>query len=111
MKLARMVAGETMRNPALAAEINVKMDPFAAIRRFLQPADRAEAIDAPYVERAADQFCGLIKAQGFWLVIYSGELVSKPQMQAIVETTVSMFLKEYGVIGRLHAKALAQINA
>lgn len=97
MKLARMVTGETMRDPALAAEMNAKMDPISTIRRFLKAAHSARAIDTPDIERAADQFCGLIKAQGFWPVIYSGQVVSEDQMQCIVRTTVSMFLKQYGV--------------
>ena len=95
MKLARMVVGETMRDPALAAEMNEKMARIAVFREFIEAAAGDGALKVDDAERATDQFLGLIKAQGFWPVIFSGEVVSRDQMTAIIGTTVDMFLKEY----------------
>ncbi|MEO0821867.1 MAG: TetR/AcrR family transcriptional regulator [Pseudomonadota bacterium] len=95
MKLARMVVGETMRDPALAAEMNEKMARIAVFREFIEAAAADGALSVPDPARATEQFLGLIKAQAFWPVVFSGEIVSKAEMSAIVETTVDMFLKEY----------------
>ncbi|MEM7745839.1 MAG: TetR/AcrR family transcriptional regulator [Pseudomonadota bacterium] len=95
MKLARMVVGETMRDPDLAAEMNRKMERIAVFQEFLADADAAGALAVPNVERAATQFIGLIKAEAFWPMVFSGEVVSKAEMTKIAEATVDMFLKEY----------------
>ncbi|MEM6622761.1 MAG: TetR/AcrR family transcriptional regulator [Pseudomonadota bacterium] len=99
VKLARMVVGETMRDPVLAAEMNEKMARLAVFREFLGDVSAAGALDIPDLDRATDQFLGLIKAQAFWPVIFSGEIVSRDQMSAIIQTTVDMFLKEYAPSG------------
>ncbi|MEM1275610.1 MAG: TetR/AcrR family transcriptional regulator [Pseudomonadota bacterium] len=95
MKLARMVMGETMRDPELAAEMNCKLERIAAFQEFMEAAaaDGALAIDDP--ARAADQFLGLIKSQAFWPAIHSGEIVSEAEMERIVETTTELFLSFY----------------
>ncbi|MEM9097202.1 MAG: TetR/AcrR family transcriptional regulator [Pseudomonadota bacterium] len=95
MKLARMVMGETMRDPELAAEMNCKLERIAAFQEFMEAAaaDSALAIDDP--ARAADQFLGLIKSQAFWPAIHSGEIVSEAEMERIVETTTELFLSFY----------------
>lgn len=95
MRLARMVMGETMRDPALAAEMNEKFERLAVFREFMEAADRSGALRIPDIDRAAQQFLGLIKSQAFWPMIHSGAVVSKGEMTRIVETTVDMFLKEY----------------
>ena len=95
MKLARMVVGETMRDPVLAADMNAKMARIAVFREFIEAADRDGVLRVNDLDRATDQFLGLIKAQGFWPVIFSGEVVTRDQMTTIINTTVDMFLKEY----------------
>lgn len=97
MKLARMVVGETMRDPVLAAEMNEKMARLAVFREVLEAAAEAGALRIPNLDRATDQFLGLIKAQAFWPFIFSGEMVSHQEMGVIIETSVDMILKEYGV--------------
>lgn len=95
MKLARMVVGETMRDPALAAEMNEKMARVAVFREFIGDAGRAGTLLVRDIDRATDQFLGLIKAQAFWPVVFSGEVVSAEEMGRIIETTVDMFLLRY----------------
>lgn len=95
MRLARMVLGETMRAPALAAEMNQKFERTAVFREFMEAADRCGALRIPDIARASQQFLGLIKSQAFWPMIHSGAVVSKDEMTRIIETTVDMFLKEY----------------
>lgn len=95
MKLARMVMGETMRDPALASEMNCKLERVAVFQEFIHAAASDGALNAPDSTRAADQFLGLIKSQAFWPAIHSGEIVSEEEMARIVETTVEMFLSIY----------------
>ena len=96
MKLARMVMGETMRDPDLTAEMNRRMERFATFEEFIAAAAADGALYLTDASRAADQFLGLIKAQAFWPMIYSGETVAESEMSTIVETTVEMFLRQYG---------------
>ncbi|MGD1926697.1 MAG: TetR/AcrR family transcriptional regulator [Paracoccaceae bacterium] len=95
MKLARMVVGETMRDPDLAAEMNDKMARIAVFEEFIGDAARAGALAIDDVARAAEQFLGLIKATGFWPVIFSGELLDEAQMTRLIEDSVSVFLNSY----------------
>ncbi|MEM7508105.1 MAG: TetR/AcrR family transcriptional regulator [Pseudomonadota bacterium] len=95
MKLARMVVGETMRDPVLAAEMNEKMARIAVFREFIEAAAADGALKVPDLDRATDQFLGLIKAQGFWPVVFSGELATHAQVTRIIETTTDMFLGMY----------------
>ncbi len=100
MKLARMVVGETMRDPVLAAEMNEKMARVAVFREFIDAAASAGNLITPDIDRATEQFLGLIKSQAFWPVIFSGAVVSRAEMDTIVETTVDMFLNEYQPAGQ-----------
>ena len=97
MNLARMVMGETIRDPALAAEMNQRMERFGIFNAFMTAAAADGALKIDEVDRATQQFLGLIKAQAFWPAIYSGENVTRTEMARIVETTVAMFMKEYAV--------------
>lgn len=99
MRLARMAVGETLRDPALAAEMNRKLEKISVFRDFVAAAEADGAIKAGDPEHAAEQFLGLLKSQAFWPSVFSGEVVSEAQMQRIVETTVQMFLHTYGVEG------------
>jgi TetR/AcrR family transcriptional regulator of autoinduction and epiphytic fitness len=96
MRLARMAVGETMRDPALAAEMNAKLEKTSAFRRFFLAAAAAGAIRTRDPELAAAQFLGVIKSQAFWPVIFSGQVVSADEMERIVETTVALFLTSLG---------------
>ncbi len=95
MRLARMVVGETMRDPALAAEMNARMEKISIFREFMEAAHAGGAIEAADPGIAAEQFLGMIKAQAFWPVVFSGEVVSKAEMEKIIRTTVAVFMKSY----------------
>ncbi|MBC6439274.1 MAG: TetR/AcrR family transcriptional regulator [Rhodospirillales bacterium] len=96
MRLARLVMGETMRDPALAAEMNARMMHITVFNAFMTAArdDGTLAIDD--IPRATEQFLGLIKSQAFWPMIYSGQVVTPDEMDRIIRTSVDMFLGEYG---------------
>lgn len=95
MKLARMVVCETIRDPELAATASGKMDAYGFVRGFLEQAAAAGALEIDDPDRAATQFIGLIKAQAFWPVIYSGVVLERTAMQTLIDGTVAMFLNQY----------------
>lgn len=95
MKLARMVVGETMRDQDLAAAMNHKMARISVFREVLEAAHADGTLRIEDIDRATEQFLGLIKAQAFWPVVFSGELVTRSDMTKIIETTVDMFLAVY----------------
>lgn len=95
MRLARMVMGETVRDPELAAEKEEKIGRLDSIRKFLAAANDAGALRIVDIQRATQQFQGLIKSQAFWPFIFSCDVIAAKEMEAIVQTSVDMFLKEY----------------
>ena len=99
MKLVRMVLAETIRSPALAEEMNRKLERIAVFQEFVAAAHADGAIHAPDAARAADQFLALIKSQAFWPSVFSGETIGANAMGEIVESTVDVFLKVYGLPG------------
>jgi len=52
-------------------------------------------IQAAELDRAAEQFLGMIKAQTFWPVVFSGQVVSESEMNEIIGSTVDVFLRSY----------------
>ena len=96
MRLARMALGETIRDPALAAEMNTRMEKISIFRDFIEAADKAGALKAPDPLRASEQFVGLIKAQAFWPAVFSGQVVGEADMEKVIQDSVEMFLRSYG---------------
>lgn len=99
MRIARMVVGETMRDPVLAAEWNAKMEKCGTFRTFIAAAAEAGALRVQDPQAAGEQFLGLIKARGFWPMIFSGEPLPESEMDRIVRDSVAMFLKSYAPQG------------
>ena len=99
MRLARMALGETIRDPALAAEMNARMEKISVFRDFITAARKAGALKTKDPERAAEQFIGLIKAQAFWPAVFSGQVVGEKEMEKIIRNSVAMFLRSYGSEG------------
>ncbi|MBX2856850.1 MAG: TetR/AcrR family transcriptional regulator [Rhodobacteraceae bacterium] len=97
MTLATMVVSETIRDPALAAEFNKKTEHLDTFRSFIAAAAEAGHLRVEDAPTAATQFLGLLKAQAFWPVVFSGELVSEARMEEIAANTVEMFMARYGV--------------
>ena len=96
MRLARMALGETIRDPALAAEMNARMEKISVFRDFIKAAREAGALETGDPERAAEQFIGLIKSQAFWPAVFSGQVVGETEMEKIIQDSVAMFLRSYG---------------
>ncbi|MEQ8654915.1 MAG: TetR/AcrR family transcriptional regulator [Kiloniellales bacterium] len=97
MRMARMVIGETMRDPVLAEEMNKRMEYKAVFNAFMEAANKHGALVAPDPALAADQFIGLLKTRGFWPVVFSGQPVTPAQMGEIVQDAVKIFLNTYRV--------------
>lgn len=95
MRIAKLVIGESMRNPELAANLNCRLERLIIFTEFVADAHADGALHAPDAKRAADQFVGLIKAQAFWPAIHQELTISREEMETIVETSVEMFLKFY----------------
>ncbi len=95
MRMARMVMGETLRDPVIAAETSAKMQHQVVFERFLADAHAAGVLRAPDPKLAAEQFLGLIKTRAFWPVIFSGQPVSRSEMGTIIDEAVRFFLKNY----------------
>ena len=96
MRLARMVVGETMRDPVLAAEWNARMEMVEMFRSFFSAANSAGALVIDDPEVVAGQFLGLIKSRSFWPVIFTAEPVSREEMDVIIRDTVDVMVKTYG---------------
>lgn len=95
MAMARMIISETLRNPALAAEIQGKIDKKSAFVALLREAaqDGKLAIDDP--DAAADEFIALIKSKAFWPVVFGADILTPAEMDAVVHSSVAMILARY----------------
>ncbi len=97
MRMARMVIGETMRDPILAEEMNKRMEYKAVFHAFMEAAHADGTLIAPNPTLAAEQFIGLLKTRGFWPVVFSGQAVDQDEMEDIVNDAVTLFLNTYGI--------------
>jgi len=46
----------------------------------------------------------MIKAQAFWPVVFSGQVVSEAEMERIIRSTADVFLKSYAAQTDQHRK-------
>lgn len=97
MALVRMIMGELIREPDLAVDLTAKMNKLVVFEEFMARATRDGKLKADSPKRAAEQFLGLIKAQAFLPNVFSGAVVSKSEMQSIIEESADMIIARYGV--------------
>lgn len=95
MRLVRMAMSETIRDPALAAEMNAKSEAISVFNDFMRAARKAGTIDTDNPEDAGAQFIGLIKSRAFWPYILNGGNVGNEEMNHIVETSVATFMSRF----------------
>ncbi len=95
MRLARMAMSETIRDPALAAEMNAKSEAISVFNDFMSAALKAKTIDTDDPEEAGAQFIGLIKSRAFWPYILNGGTVGDDEMEHIVQSSVETFLSRF----------------
>ncbi|MEO9530225.1 TetR/AcrR family transcriptional regulator [Roseibium sp.] len=98
MSLARMVMGETIRDPELAADMNSRMTKLVVFTQFVERAIREGKLTAEDPGVAASQFLGLIKARAFFPNIHAGRVPERQEIGKIIEESVDMFLARYGVV-------------
>ncbi|TYC49781.1 TetR/AcrR family transcriptional regulator [Rhodobacterales bacterium] len=96
MNLARMIISETIRDPALAADMDDRMTKMTAFADFMKRAasEGKLAIDNPHL--AAEQFLGMIKSRAFYPSIYSGRVPERAEVRRIIEESVDLMLARYG---------------
>ncbi|MEP0232270.1 TetR/AcrR family transcriptional regulator [Roseibium sp.] len=97
MNMARMVMGEVIRDPKQAEMMNRRMDMVRQVKRFLDAAVAAGKLSIPDTWVAAEQFLGLIKSRGFFPKLFGEALASEQEVAAIIDDSVDMMLKSYGV--------------
>lgn len=95
MRMARMLMGETIRHPALAAEFAQQVDKMRAFGAFMDAAYAEGALTQGTPELAATQFMGLIKARGFYPYLMTGGAPDRETMQVIVDDAVSLLIKAF----------------
>lgn len=96
MASVRMILAEARRDPALAAELDARLDHVAAFRRFFAAAKAAGALDAPDSDAAAGRFLALLKAQAFWPAMQTGRVPTEAEVGAVIEGAVEMVVAAYG---------------
>ncbi|MEJ8475818.1 TetR/AcrR family transcriptional regulator [Roseibium algae] len=99
MGLARMMMGELIRDPDIAANMNRRLDMVRVVKNFFDTAVEAGRLRIPDTWVAAEQFLGLIKSRGFYPKLFGEVLSTHEEMAVIIEDTVVMFLNSYGVPG------------
>ena len=97
MSMARMVISETLRNPELAEATQGKIDKSAVFVDMLQCASEDGTLRVANPAEAAQEFVALLKAKAFWPVIFGAPLVSDARMEEIVESSVEMMMRRYGI--------------
>jgi TetR/AcrR family transcriptional regulator, regulator of autoinduction and epiphytic fitness len=107
MSMARMMLGEIIRDPGLAATMNNRFDTVRIVARFLDEAVQSGKLDIADTWVAADQFLGLIKVRGFFPKLFGEELSTKEEMATIIDESVDMFLKSYGAEGQQQKREVA----
>ncbi|WP_299887066.1 TetR/AcrR family transcriptional regulator [uncultured Ruegeria sp.] len=95
--MSRMVISETLRNPALAAEAQGKLDKTARFIDMLRDASEDGQLRIDNPEQAGREFIGLIKARAFWPMLFTGEVLSQPEMAETIENSVEMMISRYGI--------------
>ncbi|NBN65835.1 TetR family transcriptional regulator [Microvirga tunisiensis] len=95
MRMARMLMGETIRHPVLAAEFAQRVDKMRAFGAFMDAAFADGALVAGTPELAATQFMALIKARGFYPYLLTGGAPDRDLMQAIVADAVAFMIKAF----------------
>ncbi|WP_439530951.1 TetR/AcrR family transcriptional regulator [Pannonibacter sp.] len=95
MRMARMLMGETIRHPVLAAEFAQQIDKMRAFGAFMDAAFADGAFTQGTPELAAVQFMGLIKARGFYPYLMTGGGPDRETMQVIVDDAVSLMIKAF----------------
>ncbi|WP_165390348.1 TetR/AcrR family transcriptional regulator [Thalassococcus sp. S3] len=95
MAMSRMIISETLRNPALAAEIQGRIDKKPAFTAMLKAAAADGQLEISDPDAAADEFIALIKAKAFWPVVFGADIVSESRMADIVQSSVDMIMCRY----------------
>jgi len=97
MATTRLVMSEVLRSPELVEENQAKTDFKAAFEQMLRDASLDGQLSIPDPRAAAEEFISLIKGKAFWPVIFGAPVVSVEEMAKIVDNSVEMIMRRYGV--------------
>lgn len=97
--LSRVILARFLHSPELARQMLGEADEFnVGITNWIRAASQAQRLQVAAPERAAKQFRGLLNAFTFWPQIVGKEpRVTHSEQEAIVDSTVAMFLDHYAV--------------
>jgi len=97
MATTRLVMSEVLRSPELVEENEEKTDFKAAFEIMLRDATIDGQLDVTDPRTAAEEFISLIKGKAFWPVVFGAPVVTPQEMEQIVESSVEMIMRRYGM--------------
>ena len=97
MAMTRLVMSEILRSPELVEENQEKTEYKTVFENMFQAAadDGQLRIETP--SEAADEFIVLLKGKAFWPVVFGAPVVTPEEMTKIVEGSVEIMMRRYGV--------------
>ncbi len=97
MATTRLVMSEVLRSPELVEENQEKTDFKAAFETMLRDATADGQLQVDDPRDAAEEFISLIKGKAFWPVIFGAPVVSVEEMSKIIDSSVELIMRRYGV--------------
>ena len=97
MATTRMVMSEVLRSPELVEENQEKTDFKEAFETMLREAAADGQLRVEDPRQAAEEFISLIKGKAFWPVVFGAPVVTEQEMSQIVDSSVEMMMRRYGV--------------
>jgi len=96
MSLARMIMGETIRDPEMAADLEARMTKLSVFERYMAEALRQGKLANGDPGLMAEQFLGLIKSRAFFPNMYAARVPDRAEVDTIIQDSVDMILAKYG---------------
>lgn len=97
MAMSRLMMSEVLRSPELVDENQEKTDFKAAFETMLRDANADGALSIEDPNLAAEEFIALIKGKAFWPVVFGAPVVTKAEMDKIIDSSVTMIMSRYGI--------------
>jgi len=98
MSLARMIMGETIRDPEMAADLEARMTKLSVFERYMAEAIKQGKLGGGKPDLMAQQFLGLIKSRAFFPNMYAARVPDREEVDGIIRDSVDMILAKYGQV-------------
>ncbi|WP_150495113.1 TetR/AcrR family transcriptional regulator [Roseibium aquae] len=96
MSLARMIMGETIRDPEMAADLEARMTKLSVFEQYMARAIDEGKLAGGDPDLMAQQFLGLIKSRAFFPNMYAARVPDRAEVDRIIKDSVDMILARYG---------------